>query len=374
MQNAYSRLVRLAGPERSHVRVRRVVMLFALSTLWGCAKEGDARTQTPSTAVSDESGIPSVLATIGDEPITLDDVRRRIGEDLDKIETQYLRARSRLVDTTLESMIRERVLQAEAKRQGKTVEEVIAAAAGAPIEPSDVEITAWYQENQARLRGRSLEQLRPQIAGYLRTERSKAAYQQLEQRIKKDLKVTVNFQPYRLRFANEGAPTMGREGAPVTLVEFSDFQCPYCQGFAPILKRVQQEYPDKVQIVYRQYPIASLHPFAIKAAEASLCAHEQGKFWEMHDLMFNEQQRLGVSDLKEKASRLGMNQKKFDGCLDSGRFVERIQNDLKEGARAGITGTPAVFVNGTIIEGGAVPYERVAAAIDKELARLGQDK
>ena len=158
------------------------------------------------------------------------------------------------------------------------------------------------------------------------------------------------------------------------MVEFSDFQCPYCQGFAPTLKRIEKEYGEKVLIAYRQYPIPSLHPNAFKAAEASLCANEQGKFWELHDVMFAEQQQLSVSDLKEKARRLGMNSKNFDGCLDSGRYVEQVQNDQKEGVRVGITGTPTVFINGILVEGGAVPFETIASIINRELARADRSK
>ena len=181
-------------------------------------------------------------------------------------------------------------------------------------------------------------------------------------------------EPYRLTFNNTGAPTSGKAGAPVTLVEFSDFQCPYCQGFVPTLKRIEKVYGDKVMIVYRQYPIPNLHPNAFKAAEASLCANEEGKFWELHDVMFAEQQQLSVSDLKEKARRLSMNSKKFDGCLDSGRYVEQVQNDQKEGLRVGISGTPAVFINGILVEGGAVPFETIASIINRELARADRAK
>jgi protein-disulfide isomerase len=124
-----------------------------------------------------------------------------------------------------------------------------------------------------------------------------------------------------------------------------------------------------VRIVYRQYPIPSLHPYAFKAAEASLCAHEQGKFWQLHDAMFQDQNKLAIRDLKDKAARLGVDQKKFDGCLDSGKYTEKVQEDLRDGARAGVTGTPALFVNGVPIDGGAVGFDLVAKALDKELAR-----
>jgi protein-disulfide isomerase len=172
-----------------------------------------------------------------------------------------------------------------------------------------------------------------------------------------------------LTFDNGPAPTLGPENAPVTIVEFSDFQCPYCRGFAPTLKSIKKDFGDKVRIVYRQAPIASIHPFAFKAAEASLCAQEQGKFWELHDLMFAEQEKLAVADLKKKARTLGMDGKKFDSCLDTGRTVERVQTDMAEAQRVGVNGTPAAFVNGIELKGGSVPYDVVAAAIQKELRR-----
>src|SRR6185369_13194511 len=164
-------------------------------------------------------------------------------------------------------------------------------------------------------------------------ERRTAAAKKLEQRLRTELRVAVAYEPFRLQFDNEKAPTLGKSEAPVTLVEFSDFQCPFCQAAAPTLKRVEQNFGDKVQIVYRQFPLTSIHPFAFKAAEASLCANEQGKFWEMHDAMFEDQTKLGVSDLKQTARRLGVDGKKFDSCIDTGRYVERVQNDQKEGQR-----------------------------------------
>jgi protein-disulfide isomerase len=342
--------------------------------LGGCARDSSAKTNAAAPTPSSSGSEPEVLATIGDEQITMTDVHSRVGETLDKVETQYQRSRSKLIDSTLQAILRDRVLLAEAKKQGKTVDELVAAEAGAPLEPTDVEVNAWYQENRARIGNRTLEQVRPQIVAYLREQRRKDAMTRLEARLDKDFKVTLNFEPYRLTFDNTGAPTLGAAGAPVTVVEFSDFQCPYCQGFAPILKRIEQQYGDKVLIVYRQYPIPSLHPNAFKAAEASLCANEQGKFWDLHDVMFAEQQQLSVSDLKEKARRLGMNSKKFDGCLDSGRYVEQVQNDQKDGLRAGINGTPAVFVNGIQVEGGAVPFETIASIINRELARADRSK
>jgi len=278
--------------------------------------------------------------------------------------------KSKIISTALDSVLREKTLGDEAKKSGKSVDEMIAAEAGpSGFEPSDAEIAAWYKDNPSRVGGRPIDQVRSQIADFLRGDKRKAAERKLQDRIYADRKVTVAFQPYRLQFENAKAATFGKPDAPVTLVEFSDFQCPFCRAAAPTLTQVKNKFGDKVHIVYRQFPIPSLHPNAFKAAEASLCANEQGKFWELHDAMFEDQNKLAVSDLKQTARKLGMDGKKFDACLDSGRYVEQVQNDQRDGQRVGVKGTPAMFINGVIVDGGAVPFAVLEAKIEKELPR-----
>jgi protein-disulfide isomerase len=357
-------------------RIARASLLVSSALSSGVAacsdqKAAAAQSQTPIAAATSDD-LPNILATVGDEQITLADVRSVVGDNLDQMEARYRQGRYALIDKTLQEILRDRVLSAEAKKQGKTVDQLVEAEIGGPLEPTEVEVSSWYLQNKSRVGTRSIEQLRPQIVDYLRKERIKQATEKLDQRLNQERKVTIHLQPYRLVLNNEGAPVMGPSNARVTLVEFSDFQCPYCGRFFPTLKQIEQKYADKVRIVYRQYPITSLHPNAFKAAEASLCANEQGKFWELHDVMFQEQEQLTVRELKQKAGRLGLDQKKFDSCLDSGRFTERVQEDLREGARVGVTGTPALFVNGVQIEGGAVGFDVVAKALDKELARAQQ--
>ncbi len=334
-----------------------------------CAKEGTATEQSHSSQIAPDSDIPDVLATVGGENITFADLKARSGSELERIETQYHMIRSKIVESALDSMVREKTIGAEAQKQGKTVDELILAEAGVGVNPTDADIEAWFKSHPDRTGGRPLDQIKPQIADVIRSDRKKEAEDRLIARLNKEKGVSVKFQPYRLTFDNASAPTKGKAGAPVTLVEFSDFQCPFCNRFAPTLRQVSEKYGDKVQIIYRQYPLTSIHPNAFKAAEASLCAYEQGKFWQLHDAMFADQTRLKVSDLKETAARLGVDRKKFDTCIETGKYVEQIQKDMSEGSKFGITGTPAVFINGVELKGGAVPFETVAAAIDKELDR-----
>ena len=348
-----------------------VACVAAMTTLASC-RESSA---TPNDyAVVQQSASsrtpPAVLATIGSEKITMADVRDRSADQLDNLETQYQIAKSKIIKSALDSLLRDRIWDAEARKTGKSVDSLIAAEAGpAGLAPSDADVSAWFQANQSRTGGRTLQELRPQIADLLTQERRTAAAKKLEARLRTELRVAVAYEPFRLQFDNEKAPTLGKSEAPVTLVEFSDFQCPFCQAAAPTLKRVEQNFGDKVRIVYRQFPLTSIHPFAFKAAEASLCAKEQEMFWQMHDAMFADQKKLSVSDLKQTARRLGMNGKSFDACLDSGRYVEQVQNDQKEGQRIGVSGTPAMYINGVYVEGGSVPFTTLEALIQKELAR-----
>jgi len=363
-QRSLSRAVRIKIQLRAMIAA---AVVLAVAT--GCTKDGVAKDSTPAKSAVAGNQIPEVLATVGNEKITMSDIRSRSGDDLDRLETQYLLGRSMIVERSLNSILREKVIDAEAKKQGKTYDDLVAAEAGIGINPSDADIAKWYEENPSRTGGRTLAELKGQIADLLLKERREAAEESLQNRLNKERNVVVTYQPFRLSFDNGSSPSLGNANAPVTLVEFSDFQCPFCNRFAPTLKQVSNKYGDKVHIVYRQYPIPSLHPFAFKAAEASLCANEQGKFWELHDAMFGDQTKLAVADLKRRAVSLGMDAKKFDACLDTGRYTEQVQKDMADGMKIGISGTPAVFVNGVELKGGAVPFETVAAAIDRELAR-----
>ena len=356
----------IAGPERSATLLFAIAAIMLAST--GCANDGGAAEKPKTAPPVSESSLPSVLATVGTDSITLSDVRGRLSGQLDLLDNSYRRARDKIVQSVLDSLVHERLMAAEMKKTGKTADQLLGEMGDSVV--TEIEIAAWYNDNQNRVGGRTLDQVRPQVAALLAKERRTQAATKLEKRLMDEQRVKIAFEPFRLTFSNEGAPTLGKSDSPVTLVEFSDFQCPYCQASAPVLKQLAKKYADKVQIVYRQYPIPSLHPFAFKAAEASLCANDQGKFWDMHDAMFQDQKKLAVSDLKATARRLGMNGKEFDACLDAGRHVEQVQNDQREGERIGVSGTPAMYINGRYVEGGSVPYSTLESLIEKELSRI----
>ena len=166
----------------------------------------------------------------------------------------------------------------------------------------------------------------------------------------------------------DGAPILGEEDAPVTMVEFSDFQCPYCaRFFEQTFPQLKENYikTGKVKLAFRHLPL-SFHQYAQKTAEASECANEQGKFWEYHDTVFNNQDQLSDTILSTWAGEIGLDVKKFDDCLESGKYKEKVQADSNDAGSYGVSGTPSFFINGKLLVG-AQPYEAFQQVIDAEL-------
>jgi len=161
----------------------------------------------------------------------------------------------------------------------------------------------------------------------------------------------------------------GPANAKVTMIEYSDFQCSYCVRARPLVARVREVYGDQVRFAFRHFPL-DFHAQAEKAGEGAACAGEQGKFWEMHDLLWTNTAKLQVPDLKVHAATLGLDAAAFATCLDSGRYAHLVESDVEAGQGYGVSGTPAFFVNGRPLVG-AQPFDAFAQVIDDELARQG---
>jgi protein-disulfide isomerase len=235
---------------------------------------------------------------------------------------------------------------------------------------TDAEIQQFYEENKERAQGRSLEQLRQPIRDFLGDQREQQARAQLIDDLKsKGGGVRVLLEPPRASIAVAATdPSKGPASAPITIVEYSDFQCPFCARVNPTLDQVLKTYGDKVRIVFKDFPLPN-HPQAPKASEAAHCAGEQGKFWELHDRMFANQQALQVPQLKEYATALGLDMNAFNQCLDSGKHAARVSENIKSGTALGVGSTPTLYVNGRPVVG-AQPFEYFKAVIDEELARV----
>jgi protein-disulfide isomerase len=319
------------------------------------------------------SGAPAgdpkkVLANVNGKPITEADVRAAGADKFEQLDREYANNVHSIVEQSLEQMIQDRLLEAEAAARKMTKEQVLADIKPAPV--TDADVDAFYEQNKAQIPPTTTkEQVAPRIREYLAQMGQAKAQEAFYASLASKYKVENLLEPMRVEVASAGFPARGPEKAPVTIVEFSDFQCPFCSRLKPTLEQVLAKYGPKVRLVFRQYPLP-MHSNAHKAAEASLCADAQGKFWEMHDAMFENQQQLDTEQLKATAARLGLDASKFNSCLDSGTPSPRIDADMAAGSAVGVSGTPAMFINGRFING-AVPLEDITKVIDDELRRKG---
>lgn len=177
--------------------------------------------------------------------------------------------------------------------------------------------------------------------------------------------------PNDLKALEDDDPFLGSPNAPVSIVEFGDFQCPFCRRFSQsTAQQIIEAYvkTGHARFVYRDFPITSIHGEAQKSAEAAQCAHEQGKFWQYQDILYERQSELGMTNYKQWAAELGLDTAQFNACLDSGKYAEEVNKDARDGAALGVNGTPATFVNGTLITG-AVPFFQFQAVIEEALKK-----
>jgi protein-disulfide isomerase len=271
----------------------------------------------------------------------------------------------------LEALIAQRLLAQEAAKRGTSVAALLDAEVTAKVGlVTQQEIEAFYQANKARLPGDEAA-ARERVRAFLQQQKLAAQRERFVGSLRSQAKVLVRLQPLpvvRLDVSIDGAPFRGPDGAPVTLVEFSDFHCPFCKQVQATLIQVLARFPGKVRLAYRDFPIDSLHPQARRAAEAARCAQDQGKFWDYHDLLFANAPNTTPEELTRYAQQVGLDLTKFERCLSDGVHRAAVQRDLDEGIRLGITGTPTFFVNGRPLSG-AQPLEAFARVIEEELAR-----
>jgi protein-disulfide isomerase len=228
-------------------------------------------------------------------------------------------------------------------------------------------VDGFYEANKARLP--TSPDIKGQIRQYLTNQRVQARGQAFVAELRGGSKVEVRLEAPPIRRASvntEGAPVRGNPSAPVAVVEFSDFHCPFCKRVQPTLLELLAKYPDKVKVVYMDLPLDSLHPQARRASEAARCARDQGKFWEYHDKIYGGGPDVSPEYLNRLATEIGLDVAAFEQCLASGKHRAGIQSDLDQGTRLGLSGTPAFFINGRPLSG-AQPVEAFVQIIDEEL-------
>ncbi|WP_375772401.1 thioredoxin domain-containing protein [Archangium gephyra] len=350
--------------------------LVAASLFSGCNKENapaaGATATTPTAPAASASGEPTpdtVVATYGDgQKITFGELNEQLQEPLANLEKQKFQMRRQGLD----NLVTRRLVEGEAKKRGVTVEQLFKAEVEDKVpQPTEEEMKQVFEANKERMeKGATFEKKKAEIVDFLNgSRRQQRAGEFIESlRSNANIKVTLPEPPkppvVRKTVAATGA-AKGPENAPITIVEFSDFQCPYCSRANESVDQVMKAYPTQVRLVFRHFPL-EIHAQAPKASEAALCAQDQGKFWEMHDKLFANQRALEIPQLKGYAKELGLDTAKFNKCLDDGAKASIVQADLADGQKAGVNGTPAFFINGILLSG-AQPFEEFKSVIDAEL-------
>ena len=351
---------------------RPFIALVALALAAGCTEGGGqgAGTDTATSAGGAPAPVAAPakdagdrVATIGDRVVTRGELEESLRSELIKVETE----RYDVLKNGLDQIVATELLQQEAKARGTTPEalyqEEVVAKAGTP---GDTEVEMLYQQAQAQLGGRSLEEVRPQLLEYLGQQRQALRREEFLGELKEKHKTTIALRPPVIQVDTAGGPEKGGgAAAPVTIIAFSDYECPYCQRAEVVVDQVMETYGDKIRLVFRDYPLP-FHANAFPAAEAANCAGAQGKFWEYHNTLFKNQTALQTDDLKRYAGEVGLDAAQFETCLTEHTYRADVQKDLDEGGKVGVDGTPAFFINGRLLSG-AQPFEAFKEVIDEEL-------
>lgn len=343
---------------------------IALAAVVGLAcsgAQGAAQSPPPVAQASSDQ----VVAEVGGRKITLKELDQK-WQEVDPAEearvTQLIYQNRRNV---LDTMVGDLLIEEAAKKAGQSSAQFLDQETAKRVtEPTPPEVQQFFEANKDRAPGRTFDELKGPIAEFLKSQRQQQARAQLvnELKAKSGTVVKVALDPPRKELTVAAHdPVRGPASAPITIIEYSDYQCPFCGRVTPTLEKLRAAYPDKIRLVFKDFPLPN-HAEAPKASEAAHCASEQGKYWEMHDRLFANQQALGVPALKEHAAAIGLDAAKFAACLDSGKFADIVKADLEEGQKLGIQSTPTLYINGRPVVG-AQPYEMFASVIEEELAR-----
>jgi protein-disulfide isomerase len=301
------------------------IVLGALATL---LIAGNALAQTDTTVVAEVNGAK----------VTVADLEQEESSKLLTAHNQYYQAEKK----ALEDLIEKRLLQQKAAHEGLTLDQLLDRDIKSQVQdPTEDQMKVYYEGLETdkpyeAVRGKILEKIRQ-----VRSDRARAAYVRV---LRAQSNIVVELASPSANVNLENAYFLGPKHAPVTLVEFADYECPYCQKVASDLRRLQSDFGDKLAFAFKDYPLP-MHSHSQKAAEAARCAGKQGKFWEYHDTLFQTKQ-LDVDRLKEDALALHLDWGQFGKCLDSGEETADVQRDRDEGMKLGLSGTPSFFLNG----------------------------
>ena len=347
------------------------VLALVVTALGGsaCADAQTAQAPAPAAGTGDQD---QVVATVGDHKFTLKDVEARwqAEDPAERARVSQLLYQHRR--QSIDMLVGDFLIEGAAKKAGLSKEKYLEAELEKRRGPiTDADVQKVFEENRDRVGLSTIADLKDSITKFIAGNRDA---QNLAIMVK-ELKaagpaVSIALDPPRYEVAIAAHdPSRGPANAPITIIEFSEYQCPFCARVTPTLKAIEQKYAGKVRFVFKDFPLQN-HQQAPKAAEAAHCAGDQGKYWELHDRLFANQQLLQVPELKKHAAAVGLDQAAFDQCLDSGKHTDNVQADLDLGSQMGVGSTPTLYINGRLVTG-AQPLAVFENIIDEELARKG---
>jgi protein-disulfide isomerase len=347
----------------------RHLPILALAVLLACSPSGE-KSASGGAGPSPSPDASKVAGKIGGRDVTVGQIDDWVMDKLfsnatgNRNPTRLYELRKR----ALEQMAAEEALDAQAAKAHQDRETFLREEITKRANVTDDEVKAFYEAHKNRYGNRTFEQLQPILRRQLEAEKRQKAIQDYIAELRQRIGFESDLEQPRFQIAGDG-PSLGPKDAPVTLVEFSDFQCPFCKATAPIVRQVLARYPTQVRFVYRNFPLDNIHPLAHEAALAALCAEDQGKFWDYERVLFDRSPKLDEADLKQYARDVGLDGASFDACLDAKKHEDTIKADVAAGETAGVSGTPAFFVDGLLVTGARTAND-FEAAINAELERL----
>lgn len=327
------------------------------ATVWLIVQLGGS----PLSASASSPGV----AEIDGEMITGEQLDQALGVKLSALQEEVYRLKKQ----KLEEILQEKLLIREAARRGLSVAALLDKEVTAKVGlVTEQEVEAFYQRNKATAPGDPAVAKR-QIRSYLQHQKLSDKRAEFVKALAAKSRIVIHLKPpspIRVKIGLRGAPFKGPSDAPVTVVKFEDFQCPFCKRVQETLTHLERKYKNKLRIFHKDFPIDSIHPQARRAHEAARCASEQGRFWAYHDELYARAPNFGEEDLKAYARKVKLNLPAFENCLATRRYKGAVERDYEEGSRLGVNGTPAFFINGRYLNG-AQPVEAFSRIIDEEL-------
>ncbi len=317
-----------------------------------------------ATSVAQSAETPKAkqpVATVDGQPISDEDLAPSVEGQLQPLRNQEYEIKRKALD----NLIEQKMLEVAAKKKGLTTDKLLDQEVNSKIpDPTDAELEGYYMGLKVKS---PFADVKTQLRDGYKQAKIRQAREDYMKTLRAESKVVVLLSAPRVEVAYDPARLRGNPKAPVMIVEFSDYQCPYCHQAEPTVTQVLAKYGDQVSLSYRDFPLTAIHSQAMISAEASRCALEQGKFWEYHDQLFTAS-KLEKDDLIGYARNLKLDDKQFESCLTSEKYKADIDKDTQEGRRAGVNGTPGFFINGVFLSG-AQGQDAFTRVIDDELAR-----